>query len=388
MTDQPFIPYGRQDISEDDIAAVSKVLRSDYLTTGPEVERFETAFAAQTGASTATVCNSGTAALHLATLAAGLGPGDWAIVPAITFLATANAVRMTGAEVQFADVDPDTGLLTIEAAEKALKACPGKPKAILPVHMGGQPTDPALYDWAKQQDLTVIADSCHGLGGWCHSAGSQTHPIGSCVYEDIATFSLHPVKSVAMGEGGMITTNHPDLAHRMKTLRNHGMQRDPGRANSEPWAYEMQQIGYNYRAPDILCALGRSQLKRLPAFQKARAERADVYDVAFADLSSMIKPVPRVAYAQSGWHLYRLIIDFEALGITRGDFMGGLKKKGIGSQVHYIPVSSQPYYQNRYGEQDLPGADQYYCKTLSIPLYASLTEQDQNRVIEAVKTLL
>lgn len=397
MKDNDFIPYGKQWIDQHDIAAVTACLTSEFLTSGPEVALFEQEFAKATGAAHAVVCNSGTAALHLAALAAGLGKGDSAIVPAITFLATANAIRMTGAEVIFADTHPDTGLMTLETLDYAYYQAKRRGttiKAVLPVFLAGQPTDPALSVWAREKGLAVISDACHALGG--HYLDGVF--IGQGAHEDFATFSLHPVKNIAMGEGGMVTTCSASKAALMRQLRSHGMTKSaeefanadlacgPG-GRQNPWYYEMPVMGYNYRAPDILCALGRSQLKKLPDFIQRRKCLAERYTAALTCKLPHIMPIPQVSYARSGWHLYPVLIDFEALGTNRSDVMHVLKQKGIGTQVHYIPVPMQPYYSLRYPGQTYPGAEKYYHRTLSLPLYPHLTEKDQDRVIEAVLAL-
>jgi len=386
-----FLPYGRQTIGDDDIAEVAAALRSDFLTTGPLVEKFEHALAQATGAAHAVVCNSGTAALHLAALAADLKEGDAAIVPSLTFLATANAVRMTGAEVIFADVDADTGLLTPETLRDALtcgKASGRKIRAALPVHLNGQACDMAALKKAAPGDMVFIEDACHALG---------EEKIGAAENSFAACFSFHPVKAIATAEGGAVTTRDAKAAERMRALRSHGMiresaaftQRDlafDGNAPN-PWYYEMQEIGWNYRLPDVLCALGISQLKKLPDFFRRRRELAALYDKALAPLAPLLKPVPH-GKQPHGWHLYAVLIDFKSLGTTRAKFMNALRAEGIGSQVHYLPVSSQPYYRERYGAQSLPGADAYYARCLSLPLFPSMRDEDVSRVAAALEKLV
>ena len=273
-----FIPYGRHCIEEDDIAAVAAVLRSDHLTGGPVVEEFETAFAKRVGARHAVAVSSGTAGLHLASLALGLGAGMLVIVPTLTFLATANAPTYTGAQVVFADVDPNTGLMGPSELEEALDRAEGEVKAVYPVHLNGQASDmEAIKNICDSRGIRIIEDACHALGGEYRTTDGQWHPVGSCQHSDMAVFSMHPVKNIAMGEGGMVTTNDDQLCQTLRRLRNHGMIHEPEafqdhkaafdpEGNPNPWYYEMQELGYNYRASAIHCALGLSQLSKLDRF--------------------------------------------------------------------------------------------------------------------------
>jgi UDP-4-amino-4,6-dideoxy-N-acetyl-beta-L-altrosamine transaminase len=377
----PFLPYGRQTIEQDDKDAVAAVLDQDYLTTGPHIQEFEKTLCDITTAKEAIVVGNGTHALHLACLAAGLGEGDAAIVPTVTFLATANAVRYCGADVIFSDVNPETGLMEPQHLEQAINDNKDKNiKAVLPVHLSGQTVDlPALEKITRQHDLKMIADSCHALGGLC---GNK--PVGSCQYEDMSTFSFHPVKAIAMGEGGAITTNNPQTAELLRTYRNHGMQPKPAEG---PWYYEMEELGYNYRVTDMQCALGVSQLKKLDRFIEKRRALVALYDELLAPLAPKVLPPKRVANCEPGWHLYAPRFDFDKIGMSRGDFMNALKEKGIGSQVHYIPVHTQPYYTKLYGEKNLPGAQKYYEGTLSIPLFPLMNEDDVRRVVAAIEDL-
>jgi UDP-4-amino-4,6-dideoxy-N-acetyl-beta-L-altrosamine transaminase len=390
MTDSPkparFLPYGRQYIDEDDINAVAEALRSDYLTTGPKVAEFEEHLCALTGASHAIATSNGTTALHLACIAANLGPGDVAIVPTLTFLATANAVRYCGADVVFADVDPQTGLLTEETLIKAICEANGRAKAVLPVHLAGQCVDmEAIKSIAEKHKLIIIADSCHALGSE-YRANAAWHGAGSCALEDMAAFSFHPVKTIAMGEGGAITTNNPEWAKRMKRLRHHGMLPHP---DVGPWSYDMPELGYNYREPDILCALGVSQLKKIDFFLQKRKTLVARYNQKIVALSPIVQGPHIISPdAKTGWHLYAARIDFDKAGQTRADLMNKLKERGIGTQVHYIPVHSQPYYQSLYGIKGLPGAKHYYNSTLSFPLFPSMEEDDVDYVIETLSDIL
>lgn len=392
----PFLPYGKHSIDEDDIQAVVEVLRSAPLTTGPKIPEFEKAFAKQLGVKEAVVCSNGTAALHLAAMAIDIGPDDVAIVPSITFLATANAIRMTGAEVCFADVDAETGLMTPETFKGALARAKGPVRAVLPVHMNGQSQHMAeIREIANDMGIKIITDCCHALGADYEDGGKP----GDGTYEDLATFSLHPVKSIAMGEGGVITTNDAGWAHKMRLLRSHAMEKDSsvwlqseeaisadGAPN--PWYYEMQMLAYNYRATDMQCALGLSQLKKLDGFIKSRRQVADYYDKHLGSLSNRVRPIPRSSDCLSAWHLYPILIDFDSVGKDRAKVMDELKALGVGTQVHYVPVSSQPYYVDRYGRQDLPGAEEYYSRVLSLPIFPAMTDADVRRVVDAITKVI
>ncbi|MCB9989387.1 MAG: UDP-4-amino-4,6-dideoxy-N-acetyl-beta-L-altrosamine transaminase [Rhodospirillales bacterium] len=375
------LPYGKQCIEEDDIAAVVEALRGDFLTTGPKVAAFEDAFAKITQARHTVACSNGTAALHLAAMALELGPGDAVIVPSMTFLATANAVRYTGAEVIFSDVDPRTGLMTLGHMEDALMRCGDlTPRAVFPVHLAGQCVDLAsLSSLAKDKGLYMVADACHAVGG-----EYQGKPVGACAYEDMSVFSFHPVKTIAMGEGGAISTNTPEFSERMMRLRSHGMipQKERG-----PWFYEMPELGYNYRVTDIQCALGLSQLAKLGRFVARRKELVALYDKLLSDVGDVVRPPVRAMHGDPAWHLYAVRIDFDTLGIDRTTVMEKMLGQGIGTQVHYIPVHRQPYYQARYGDIHLPGADEYYGHTLSLPLFPAMKDDDVYKVVRVLSDI-
>jgi len=386
------LPYGRQTIEDDDIAAVSAALRSDFLTTGPLVDTFENRFSAASGAKHAVACNSGTAALHLAALALDLKAGETAIVPSVTFLASANAMRMTGAEVFFADVDPESGLMTEATLEEALllaRKYRREIRAAVPVHLNGRICDMrSLGNVAERNGFALIEDACHALG---------VPSVGANEYSRFACFSTHPVKMIATGEGGVVTTQDEAAAGRMRKLRSHGMihaadelrQREEGFEGGEKrsWYYEMQEIGWNYRIPDVLCALGISQLQKLARFLARREEIARLYDRLLAPLAPMLKPVPR-GNDPHGLHLYAVLVDFAKLGTTRAKFMQALRAENVGTQVHYFPVHRQPYYRDRYGERSLPGADAYYERCLSIPVFPSMTDGDVERVVAMLAQLV
>lgn len=385
-----FLPYGRQSVDEADVDAVARVLRGDYLTTGPEIAAFEAEFAAAVEAPHAVSCNSATAALHLALDALGVGPGDVCVVPTITFLATANAALYCGASVTFADVDPETGLMTAQTLQEALERAGPAAKAVLPVHLAGALCDvDAVAAIARPAGLSIVEDSCHALG----TIDADGAPAGACRVSDAATFSFHPVKTLACGEGGMVTTQDGELAGRMARARSHGVERDPARFRTgalkdAPWAYEQQALGWNYRLPDILAALGRSQLAKLPAFAAKRRALCRAYERDLAPLAPLVRPPVAQPGVDPCRHLMNVRIDFGAAGVTRGEVMAGLKRRGVGSQVHYIPVHTQPYHAARGGEADLPGARAYYESTLSLPLFPAMEEGDVARVAAALREAL
>lgn len=397
---QTSLPYGRHIIDDDDIAAVAAVLKSDALTNGPVTDAFEKALAEVTGAKDVVVCSSGTAALHLAVLGLGLKPGDQVIVPSLTFLASANCARYVGADVVFADVDPDTGLMGPEHLEDALtRARPGAVKAAIPVHLNGQCCDmTALKAAADRHGLALVEDACHALGGTYAGPSNAAVAVGACRDSAAACLSFHPVKTVAMGEGGAVTTNDPKMAAIMRRLRSHGMERTPSApaypeyardadGSANPWFYEMADIGWNFRSSDIHSALGMSQLKKLNRFVARRAELVARYDAALRPLAPVVQPIKRVGGAP-GWHLYVALIDFEAIGKSRAQVMRALSAAGIGTQVHYFPVHLQPYYQSLYGKQDLPGAQAYYARCLSLPLFPTMADEDVDRVAEHLATIV
>jgi len=380
------IPYGRQTIEDDDIAAVAQALRGDLLTTGPTVETFERAFAETVGAKYAVACANGTAALHLAMLALEVGPGDAVIAPSITFLATANCARYVGAEVVFADVDAETGLMTPQTLAEALRRLEGRRlRAVLPVHLRGDACDlPGLEALAREAGAVLVEDAPHALGTTMRF-GNQAETVGDVRHSAMATFSFHPVKTIATGEGGMITTNDADLARRLRTMRSHGMVRPEG---CEAWWYEMPEPGFNYRLPDILCALGLSQLKKLPRFAARRRELARFYADALAPLEPLVRQAAQPSWSEPVLHLMTVLIDFEAAGRSRAEVVEALKARGVGSQVHYIPVHRQPYYRARYGELELPGADAWYARCLTLPLYPGMADEDVATVVSALREAL
>lgn len=378
----PFLPYGRQTIEDDDVAAVAAALRADFLTTGPTVEAFETAFKHKVGARHAVAAANGTATLHLAMLALGISEDEVCVVPSVTFLATANCARYVGAEVVFADVDPDSGLMTPDTLAQALtRAGDRRVRAVLPVHLRGDVCDlPALRAMAAAAGAVLVEDAPHALGS-VGTFDGVAHPVGDGAYSAFASFSFHPVKTLATGEGGMLTTNDADLAARARSLRGHGMLRPAG---SDPWWYEMPELGFNYRIPDVLCALGLSQLAKLDRFTARRRALTALYAERLAALAPTVRLAESPAGSDPALHLLTVLIDFEAAGTTRRAVVEALKAKGVGSQVHYIPVHRQPYYIARYGLLDLPGADIWYDRCLTLPLYPGMADGDVDRVVEAL----
>lgn len=408
----PFLPYARQSIDNDDVAAVTAALRGDMLTTGPLVPQLEAALEMATGARHAVACNNGTSALYLAARAVGIQPGDVVIVPSMTFLATASAPHMAGAEVVFSDVDPETGLMRpadLDAAfADAGRRFPAAPvRAVFVVHLNGQAADlAALKAVADSHDVPLIEDAAHAIGGLARRAsdtgsGGAASRVGDCRWSAMTTFSFHPVKTIAMGEGGAVTTNDPRLFGRLERVRNHGMERDPAAwterqagfdasNDPNPWYYEMGSPSLNFRVPDILCALGLSQLTKLDRWTAERRHLFARYRDLLSALDAPVEPPAVVPWGDPAWHLCAARVRFDARsGMARGSVMRRLRDEfGIGTQVHYIPVHAQPFWQDRYGRTDLPGARTYYERALSIPFYVGLTETDQDRVADALRRVL
>ena len=402
MSDVRPLPYSRHAVDEDDIAAVAEVLRGDWLTTGPVVREFEAALAQQCTADHAVSCSNGTAALHLASLALGLGPDHTVIVPTLTFAATANAPRLAGAEICFADCDPDSGLMGLAQFEEALarlKREGRRAAAVFPVDLAGQCADlEAIAARARAEGLAIVEDSCHALGTLYQRSDRTWQSVGSCADSDITVFSFHPVKTIAAGEGGAALTNQPDLARRLAMFRNHGVVREPAlltdkeagfeSAQVNPWYYEMVALGLNYRLSDINCALAFSQLRKLGQFIVARQRLASRYDFLLRELGLMVRPITRQPHCRAAWHLYSVLIDFDASPLSRSQLVRALEERGIRSQVHYIPVHRHPYYRERYGTMTLPGADAYYRRTLSLPLFVGMDEKDVDYVVDNLVDLL
>ena len=400
------IPYGRQSMDEKDVAAVCSVLRSDWLTQGPKVAEFESALCDETDADFAVCLNSGTSALHIACLAAGVGHGDEVVTSPITFVASANCAVYCGARPVFADIYSDTYNISPEEIEKKITS---HTKAIIPVHFAGQSCD---MDAIRQivsaaenkygHKIYVIEDACHALG-----SEYRNKKVGCCEYSDMSVFSFHPVKHITTGEGGMVVTNDEQLGDKIRMLRSHGITNDPEELknidlafsthNSQftiqklknPWYYEQVDLGFNYRITDIQCALGLSQLEKLGMFRKRRREIVNIYNKAFSSVKN-IQPPFESTECDSNFHLYVLLFDFEKIDIERARFMLELRQKGIQTQVHYIPVHLQPFYRKHFGTNlgDCPNAEQYYKNCLSIPLYPAMTDDDVEKVITAITNIL
>jgi len=372
------LPYGRQSLDEDDIQAVVEALRSDWLTTGPKVDEFEERFAAQVGAKFAVSFSSGTAALHAAAFASGLGAGDEAITTPITFCATANCVLYQGAVPVFADVCPDTLNLDPEQVSKRLSP---RTKAIIAVDYAGHPADlDALRTLAGQRGLFLIEDACHALG-----AEYRGKRVGGIA--DLTAFSFHPVKHMTTGEGGMVATDNGKLAETLRRFRNHGISSEARqRQDSGQWFYEMVLLGFNYRLTDIACALGISQLKKLGANLARRREIAACYTRAFREVPAVIAPAVRES-VDPAWHLYPIRLNLELLSDGRTEIFRALRAENLGVNVHYIPVYRHPYYAGRfdYKGEEYPVAENAYERLISLPMFHSMTAQDVEDVIRAVR---
>jgi perosamine synthetase len=374
------LPYGRQFIDDDDIQAVVDVLRSDWLTTGPKVGEFEQAFADFVGAEHAVAVSNGTAALHAAMFALDIQPGDEVIVTPMTFAASANCVLYQGGTPVFADVQPDTLLIDPEAVERKITP---RTKAIVAVDYAGQPCDyDALRALADQHGLALVDDACHAIGG-----RYKGRSVGTLA--DLNTFSLHPVKHMTTGEGGVITTDDSDLAGRMRVFRNHGITTDHRqRAEQGGFFYEMVELGYNYRITDFQCALGISQLGKLRASVLKRQEIAAMYDAAFADID-YIQPLAIRADVEHAYHLYMVQFDTAQLDIDRSAIFKALRENNIGVNVHYIPVHLHPYYREHLGTKPglCPVAETAYDRLVTLPIFPQMTEADVDDVVMAVKRL-
>ncbi len=375
------LPYARQTVTEDEVRWVVDVLRSDWLTTGPLVERFEQAVARHVGAAHGVAVSSGTAALHAAMFALGIGPGDEVIVPAMTFPATANCVIYQGGTPVFADVDPETLLLDPEQATLRITR---RTRAIIAVDFAGQPCDyQALGTVARKHDLVLVDDASHALG-----ASDHEKPVGSLA--DLTTFSFHPVKPVTTGEGGMVTTDDRSLAELMRRFRNHGFSRDHHQcAGAGSWYYEMTDLGYNYRLSDIHCALGLGQLSNLEGRQSRRQQIAEQYDRALARLPG-IRPLGLRDGVTHARHLYVIRLDRERLGVDRAAVFRALRAAGIGVGVHYIPVHLHPFYRDRFGTGPglCPAAESAYEEILSLPLFAAMTDGQVREFITALENVV
>jgi perosamine synthetase len=370
------LPYGRQSVDKDDIAAVVQVLQSDWLTTGPKVAALEAAWATRVSASHAVAVSSGTAALHAAAFAAGIGPGDQVIVTPLTFAASANCVLYQGGIPVFADIQPDTLNIDPTAVEATITS---RTRAIVAVDYSGQPTDlDELRAIAHRHDLCLIEDAAHAIG-----ATYKGQPVGAI--SDLTTFSTHPVKHVTTGEGGLITTNDGQLAERMRWFRNHGITTDHRqRAEKGAWFYEMVTLGYNYRLTDISCALGLSQLGKLDVWLARRRAIALCYTQAFADLPA-VRPLTTRADREAAWHIYPILLEKAHLRVDRGQMFAALRAENIGVNVHYIPVYWHPYYVDMGYRRGLcPESESAYERLITLPLFPAMTDRDVSDVLTAV----
>lgn len=383
------IPYGRQSISQADIDAVTEVLTSDWLTQGPAVPRFEQAVATHCGVAHAVAANSATGALHIACLALGVGPGDMVWTSPVSFVASANCARYCGADVDFVDIDSRTANMSPAALEAKLQAAEQSgtlPKVVIPVHLAGQSCDmEAIHALGQRYGFRIIEDASHAVGGTY-----QGQPIGNCRFSDITVFSFHPVKVITSAEGGMALTNDAALAGGMERLRSHGITRDPALMVNEPdgpWYYEQIALGYNYRMTDVHAALGLSQMSRLDAFVARRHEIARRYDEALADLPLTTPWQHPDNY--SGFHLYYIRLAIDRLGKSHLQVFTELRERGIGVNLHYIPIYRQPDFASfDRTPADYPEAEKYYAEAISLPMYPAMTSEQQEQVIDTVRGVL
>ncbi|BBG65038.1 bacillosamine/legionaminic acid biosynthesis aminotransferase PglE [Hydrogenimonas sp.] len=372
-----FIPYGKQSIGTDDIEAVAETLKSDFLTTGPKVAEFEKAVADYCGAKYAVAVCNGTAALHIASLAL-LKPGEKVLTTPNSFLATSNAIIYAGAKPVFVDIQPN-GNIDLDLCEESLRK-DSTIKALYAVHFSGNPVEQEkLASLKEKYGVTILEDCAHSIG-----AVYKGIKAGSCTNSDASVFSFHPVKHMTTGEGGAVTTNNEELYERLKILRNHGMVKTP---DMLPWEYEMRELGFNYRITDIQCALGLSQLKKLDGFIQRRRELARRYDEVFADHPNI---EPLYSYtSRSSYHLYVVLIDFDKTAVTKEELFIRMRDRGIGLQLHYMPINRQPYYRKLgYGDESMPIMESYYDRCLSLPLYPTLENGEQDYVIETLQELI
>lgn len=379
------IYYGKQSVNEQDIKAVEEVLRSDFLTQGPAIERFERRVADYCGAKYAVAVTNATSALHIACRAAGLSYGDILWTSPITFVASANCGRYCGAKVDFVDIDDATYNMSVDELEKKL-ATGGRPKVVVPVHLAGQSCDmERIYVLAQKYGFTVIEDASHALG-----ATYKDTRVGSCAYSDMAVFSFHPVKIITTGEGGMVLTNNHELYEKLVLYRSHGITRDVSKMTKEsdgPWYYQQIELGYNYRMTDIQAALGYSQMERLDTFVARRRQLAQRYDELLADLPIRIPKQSRDT--NSSWHIYVVRLDKTRVKKRKTEIFEEMKQRGVTLNLHYIPVHLQPYYQTLgFKQGDFPVSERYYEEAFTLPIYYELTDAQQDQVVGALKEVL
>lgn len=380
------IYYGKQNINEDDIKAVEEVLRSDFLTQGPAIEKFEQRVADYCGVKYAVAVTNATSALHIACKAAGLGEGDSLWTSPITFTASANCGRYCGADIEFVDIDDDTYNMSVEVLENKLQNTKRLPKIVVPVHLAGQSCNMArIFELSKKYGFAVLEDASHAIG-----ADYKNNKVGSCQYSDMAVFSFHPVKIITTGEGGMVLTNNKELYEKCKLYRSHGITRDPAlmtRKSDGSWYYQQIDLGFNYRMTDIQAALGYSQMSRLDEFVARRRYLANRYNEKLKDL-----PL-RLPYqspdTNSSWHLYIVRINFDEVKKSKVEIFSEMREKGITLNLHYIPVHTQPYYEKLgHKPEECPTALRYYEEAFTLPLYYSLTDEQQNCIVESLKEVL
>ncbi len=383
------IPYGKQDITQQDIDGVIEVLKSDFLTQGPKVPEFEEALTKHSGANYALAVNSATSALHIACLGLGLGAGDWLWTSPITFVASANCGLYCGAKVDFVDIDPATYNMCPKKLEEKLvqaKANGTLPKVVVPVHLCGQPCDmAAIHRLAQEYGFKVIEDASHAIGGKYNDK-----PIGNCEYSDITVFSFHPVKIVTTAEGGAVLTNDKALADKMSLLRSHGITRNSEQMEGEShggWYYQQIDLGYNYRMTELQAALGVTQMTRLEQFISSRHRLAERYDQLLTELPVVIPFQLENTY--SGLHLYVVRLQLEKIELTHKQVFDSLREKGIGVNLHYIPVHTQPYYQKMgFSVGDFPESEQYYREAISLPMFHAMTDEQQDEVVSSLNDIL
>ena len=383
------IPYGKQDITQQDIDAVVEVLTSDFLTQGPKVPEFESSLLKYTGAKFAVAVNSATSALHIACLALGLSKGDWLWTSPITFVASANCALYCGASVDFVDVDFATNNISVDALKKSLEIAKAEdrlPKVVVAVHLSGQSCNmKAIKSLADQYGFYVIEDASHAIGGKYHNS-----PVGGCQYSDIAVFSFHPVKIITTAEGGVAVSNDKKIADRMRLFGGHGVTREQSQMNQVshgPWYYQQIELGYNYRMTELQAALGISQLRRVDSYVDIRNKLALRYDKLLADLPILLPVIDENNY--SSFHLYIIKLQLEKIGITHKKVFEYMREKHIGVNLHYIPVFMQPYYEEMgYNNENYPNAIKYYNSALSLPLYVGLSEEDQNFIVDCLREIL
>lgn len=383
------IPYGRQDIKQQDIDAVVEVLQSDFLTQGPKVPAFEQSVMRACNVKYAVAVNSATSALHIACLASGLGKGDWLWTTPNTFVASANCGLYCGAQVDFVDIDPRTYNMSAKALEQKLVIAEKEgtlPKVVIPVHFSGQPCDmAAIHALSQKYGFKIIEDASHAIGG-----KYKGEPIGNCRYSDITVFSFHPVKIVTTAEGGIAVTNDAKLAEQLNLLRSHGITRDEGlmtKPADGPWYYQQIELGYNYRMTDMQAALGVSQMQRLDDYVAKRHELAERYNELLKELPITLPWQIEDSY--SGLHLYVVRLQLDKVSKTHLNVFNGMREAGILVNLHYIPVHLQPYYQEMgFNEGQFPEAEQYYKEAISLPMFPTMTEEQQNQVVSTLKELL